>query len=197
MATTYTIQQVCEVLKVRKTKIYKMVSTLREYFPELKRGRKNSLRFTKKDLEFCAKVLQLQKAGTPLREIKNVFAKQQQSGSLVPNNQSFDKISVLSQTLQNLHQEQKSLKEQMEILQFQNQALFETVQEMKRDRANEMSLCRNTLRRAIELMAEKDPARVELPVPQSRPKPQLSWLTRAKKLFSELFFWANFARQEK
>ena len=101
MATTYTIQQVCEVLKVRKTKIYKMVSTLREYFPELKRGRKNSLRFTKKDLEFCAKVLQLQKAGTPLREIKNVFAKQQQSGSLVPNNQSFDKISVLSQTLQN------------------------------------------------------------------------------------------------
>ncbi len=178
MKETYTIKQVCEVLKIRKAKVYKMVSTLREYFPELQRGRKNSLRFTKEDLEFCAKVIQLQKAGTPLREIKTMFSKQEQNGSLLPNTRSFDTASVLSQTLQNMHREQKSLKEQMEILQFQNQELFDVVKEMKRDRANEMSLYRNMLRRAIELMAEKDPAKDDLPVGQQQPKLQVSWFKK-------------------
>jgi len=173
MKETYSIKQVCEVLKVRKSKVYKMVSALREYFPELKRGRKNSLRFTKADLEFCAKVIQLQKAGTPLREIKTIFSKQEQSGSLVPNNHSLETVSVLRQTLQTMHQEQKSLKEQMEILQFQNQELFDMVKEMKRDRANEMSLYRNMVGRAIELMAANERMKNE------QSAQQVSWVTRA------------------
>ena len=187
MKETYSIKQVCEVLKVRKSKVYKLVSALREYFPELKRGRKNSLAFTKEDLEFCAKVIQLQKAGTPLRDIKTMFSKQEQSGSLVPNTRSLEPVSVLRQTLQNMHQEQKSLKEQMEILMFQNQSLFETVQEMKRERANEISLCRNTLRRAIEIMAEEERARDELPSMPLRPAPQASWFKRAGAWLTSFF----------
>ena len=181
MKETYSIKQVCEVLKIRKSKVYKMVSTLREYFPELKRGRKNSLRFTKEDLEFCAKVIQLQKAGTPLREIKTMFSKQEQSGSLVPNKNSLDTVSVLRQTLQTMHQEQKSLKEKMEILQFQNQELFDMVKEMKQERNNEMSIYRNMLGRAIDLMAANERS-----------------LARQKSWFKRVASWlASFFRENK
>jgi len=187
MKETYSIKQVCEVLKVRKSKVYKMVSTLREYFPSLKRGRKNSLRFSKADLEFCAKVIQLQKAGTPLRDIKNMFSKQEQNGSLVPNSRSLEMVDVLRQTLQTMHQEQKSLKEQMEILQFQNQELFDMAKEMKRDRNNEMSLYRNMLSRAIELMAENERMKKEQPTTQSQPSQQVSWFKRAAGWLTSIF----------
>lgn len=193
MAETYTIGQLCEVLTVSRPKMYKLVSLFREFFPGLERGPCNSLRFTAEAMEFASKVLALQNSGMTLEEIHNSFSKpiqdrlsNQNPASLesslpVPAAEARNSLQTIRQENTLLRNQVTNMEKKIDLLNEQNQILYKNFQEMKRGMNNQMSLCRNLIRRSIELMAEKDPV-VQIEATQQLAKseknrlhPQQTW----------------------
>lgn len=204
MAETYTIRQLCEVLTVSRPKMYKLVSFFREFFPGLERGPCNSLRFTTEAMEFASKVLALQNSGMTLEEIHSSFSKPIQNRLLNQNPASLEssvpvQVSGAQTGLQTIHQENVLLRDQVkglegkiDIINEQNRILYNNFQEMKRGMDNQMSLCRNLIRRSIELMAEKEPVvKIEAPKQpvkseKNRLQPKQTW-GGLKRLWVNLF----------
>ena len=204
MAETYTIKQFCEVLTVSRPKMYKLVSMFREIFPGIERGPCNSLRFTAEAMTFASKVLALQNSGMTLEEIHSSFSKPIQnrlsnqdpagleSALPVPAAEARDGIQTVRQENALLRDQVTGLEKKIDLLNAQNRILYQNFQEMKRGMDNQMSLCRNLIRRSIELMAEKDPA-AQLEAPRqtmksekSRVQPQQTW-GFLKRLWVNLF----------